>query len=202
MYCQMKRLAVARHQVIDANRKLQDLNNDLCLSNAKLKELNHALSENTYLKEIYIGRYLDQCSTYIEKLDEYRKSLAKLAAVGKVEELYHQLKSSRLVDKELKDFYASFDDTFLLLFPTFVDDFNKLLIESEKVHLKPNERLNTELRIFALIRLGITDSVKIAQFLRYSVTTIYNYRTKARNKAACNRDKFEKYVMQIGSLEQ
>ena len=83
-----------------------------------------------------------------------------------------------------------------------VDDFNKLLIESEKVHLKPNERLNTELRIFALIRLGITDSVKIAQFLRYSVTTIYNYRTKARNKAACNRDEFEKYVMQIGSLEQ
>lgn len=107
-------------------------------------------------------------------MDEYRKSLAKLAAVGKVEELYHQLKSSRLVDKELKDFYASFDDTFLLLFPTFVDDFNKLLIESEKVHLKPNERLNTELRIFALIRLGITDSVKIAQFLRYSVTTIYH----------------------------
>ena len=81
-------------------------------------------------------------------------------------------------------------------------DSHKLLIESEKVHLKPNERLNTELRIFALIRLGITDSVKIAQFLRYSVTTIYNYRTKARNKAACNRDKFEKYVMQIGSLEQ
>ena len=105
-------------------------------------------------------------------------------------------------NEELKDFYASFDDTFLLLFPTFVDDFNKLLIESEKVHLKPNERLNTELRIFALIRLGITDSVKIAQFLRYSVTTIYNYRTKARNKAACNRDEFEKYVMQIGSLEQ
>lgn len=90
----------------------------------------------------------------------------------------------------------------MLLFPTFVDDFNKLLIESEKVHLKPNERLNTELRIFALIRLGITDSVKIAQFLRYSVTTIYNYRTKARNKAACNQDEFEKYVMQIGSLEQ
>ena len=90
----------------------------------------------------------------------------------------------------------------MLLVPTFVFDFIIVLFESEKVHLKPNERLNTELRIFALIRLGITDSVKIAQFLRYSVTTIYNYRTKARNKAACNRDEFEKYVMQIGSLEQ
>lgn len=202
MYCQMKRLAVARRQVVEANQKLHTLNQDLCLSNIKLKDLNHSLSENTYLKEIYIGRYLDQCSTYIEKLDAYRKSLAKIAAVGKLEELYHQLKSSQLVDKELKEFYADFDNTFLLLFPTFVDDFNKLLIESEQVHLKPNERLNTELRIFALVRLGITDSVKIAQFLRYSVTTIYNYRTKARNKAACNRDDFEKNVMQIGHIKE
>ena len=101
------------------------------------------------------------------------------------------------IQEAVRDQLHNLDD-----YVTFVDDFNKLLIESEKVHLKPNERLNTELRIFALIRLGITDSVKIAQFLRYSVTTIYNYRTKARNKAACNRDEFEKYVMQIGSLEQ
>lgn len=200
LYRQMKRLAMARRQVVDANHNLQQLNEDLCLSNAKLKELNKALSENTYLKEIYIGRYLDQCSTYIEKLNEYRKSLGKMAAAGKIEELYHQLKSSQLVDKELKDFYASFDDTFLLLFPSFVEEFNSLLTANEQIHLKPNERLNTELRIFALIRLGITDSVKIAQFLRYSVTTIYNYRTKARNKAVCNRDDFEKRVMEIGNI--
>lgn len=116
MYCQMKRLAVARRQVVEANQKLHTLNQDLCSSNIKLKDLNHSLSENTYLKEIYIGRYLDQCSTYIEKLDAYRKSLAKIAAVGKLEELYHQLKSSQLVDKELKEFYADFDNTFLLLF--------------------------------------------------------------------------------------
>ena len=82
-----------------------------------------------------------------------------------------------------------------------VDDFNKLLIESEKVHLKPNERLNTELRIFALIRLGITDSVKIAQFLRYSVTTIYNYRTKVRNKAKGDRELLEDEVLKIGKLK-
>jgi hypothetical protein len=98
----------------------------------------------------------------------------------------------------LKEFYANFDNTFLQLFPTFVEDFNTLLAEGEQIYPKANERMSTELRIFALIRLGITDSVKIAQFLRYSVTTIYNYRTKVRNKAAGDRDQLEQEVMKIG----
>lgn len=84
------------------------------------------------------------------------------------------------------------------LFPTFVEDFNTLLAEGEQIYPKANERMSTELRIFALIRLGITDSVKIAQFLRYSVTTIYNYRIKVRNKAAGDRDQLEQEVMKIG----
>ena len=199
---QMKKLAAARKQVVDANEQLTKLNEELSVINKKLKDTNHSLVETTYLKETYIGRYMDQCSAYIEKMDAYRKSLSKIALTGKMADLVSKIKSSQFIDDELKSFYANFDDTFLSLFPTFVEDFNELLIESERVVLKPNERMNTELRIFALVRLGITDSVKIAQFLRYSVTTIYNYRTKARNKAACNRDEFEKYVMQIGSLEQ
>ena len=102
------------------------------------------------------------------------------------------------LEEELKEFYANFDNTFLQLFPTFVEDFNTLLAEGEQIYPKVNERMSTELRIFALIRLGITDSVKIAQFLRYSVTTIYNYRTKVRNKAAGDRDQLEQEVMKIG----
>ncbi len=93
------------------------------------------------------------------------------------------------------------DNTFLKLFPTFVDDFNALLRPGEEVLPKKTGHLNTELRIFALIRLGITDSVKIAQFLRYSVTTIYNYRTKLRNKAACDRNMLEEEVQRIGRSE-
>ena len=85
------------------------------------------------------------------------------------------------------------------LFPDFVADFNALLTEGEEVVLKPGELLNTELRIFALIRLGIADSNKIAEFLRYSLKTIYNYRTKMRNKAKGIRDDFEKEVMRIGT---
>lgn len=198
VYKQMKKVAAARWEVIDANKRLKELNDELHLSNAQLKEANHSIAENSYLKEEYIGRYMDQCSVYLEKMDNYRRSLGKIAATGNVEELYKNIKSSKFIEGELKEFYTNFDNTFLQLFPTFVEDFNALLADDEQISLKAGERMNTELRIFALIRLGITDSVKIAQFLRYSVTTIYNYRTKVRNKAAGDRDLLEQEVMTIG----
>ena len=198
VYKQMKKVAAARREVIDANKRLKELNDELHLSNAQLKEANHSIAENSYLKEEYIGRYMDQCSVYLEKMDNYRRSLGKIAATGNVEELYKNIKSSKFIEGELKEFYTNFDNTFLQLFPTFVEDFNALLADDEQISLKTGERMNTELRIFALIRLGITDSVKIAQFLRYSVTTIYNYRTKVRNKAAGDRDLLEQEVMTIG----
>lgn len=201
VYKQMKKVAAARREVISANRRLKELNEELHQSNARLKEANRSIAENSYLKEEYIGRYMDQCSVYLEKMDNYRRSLGKIAATGNVEELYKNIKSSKFIEGELKDFYANFDNTFLQLFPTFVEDFNALLADGEQISLKPNERMNTELRIFALIRLGITDSVKIAQFLRYSVTTIYNYRTKVRNKAAGDRDRLEQEVMKIGKAK-
>ena len=198
VYKQMKKVAAARREVIDANKRLKELNDELHLSNAQLKEANHSIAENSYLKEEYIGRYMDQCSVYLEKMDNYRRSLGKIAATGNVEELYKNIKSSKFIEGELKEFYTNFDNTFLQLFPTFVEDFNALLADDEQISLKAGERMNTELRIFALIRLGITDSVKIAQFLRYSVTTIYNYRTKVRNKPAGDRDLLEQEVMTIG----
>lgn len=198
VYKQMKKVAAAHREVIDANKRLKELNDELHLSNAQLKEANHSIAENSYLKEEYIGRYMDQCSVYLEKMDNYRRSLGKIAATGNVEELYKNIKSSKFIEGELKEFYTNFDNTFLQLFPTFVEDFNALLADDEQISLKAGERMNTELRIFALIRLGITDSVKIAQFLRYSVTTIYNYRTKVRNKAAGDRDLLEQEVMTIG----
>ena len=198
VYKQMKKVAAARREVIDANKRLKELNDELHLSNAQLKEANHSITQNSYLKEEYIGRYMDQCSVYLEKMDNYRRSLGKIAATGNVEELYKNIKSSKFIEGELKEFYTNFDNTFLQLFPTFVEDFNALLADDEQISLKAGERMNTELRIFALIRLGITDSVKIAQFLRYSVTTIYNYRTKVRNKAAGDRDLLEQEVMTIG----
>ena len=200
VYKQMKKVAAARREVIDTNTLLQELNGELHDSNSQLKEMNHTLSEANYIKEEYIGRYMDQCSTYLDKMDLYRRSLNKIAAAGRVEELYKAIKSSQFLEEELKEFYANFDMTFLQLFPNFVEEFNALLVEP--MQPKQGELLNTELRIFALIRLGITDSTKIAQFLRYSVTTIYNYRTRVRNKALGERDEFEAKVMKIGKVEE
>lgn len=198
VYRQMKKVAIARREVVAANARLQELNEELHQSNEQLKEMNHMLSETSYIKEEYIGRYMDQCSAYLEKMDLYRRSLNKIAASGKVDELYKEIKSSQFIENELKEFYSNFDNTFLQLFPHFVEDFNALL--TEPLQPKPGELLNTELRIFALIRLGITDSTKIAQFLRYSVTTIYNYRTRIRNKALGERDNFENKVGKIGKV--
>lgn len=196
IYRQMKKITAARREVIEANRLLKRLNNQLNQFNAELKSVNHTLSHTNRIKEEYIGKYMDQCSAYLDKMEVYRRSLGKLAAAGKVEELYRTIKSTRFIEEELEDFYAGFDETFLNLFPTFVEDFNALL--ADKIYPKAGERLNTELRIFALIRLEITDSVKIAHFLRYSVTTIYNYRTRVRNRAMGERDEFENKVMGIG----
>lgn len=189
---QLRKTSTIRTQLIEANQQLQQANDSL-------RHTNLALSEAGIIKENYIARYMDLCSVYIEKLDTYRRSLNKLAVTGKTHELMQTLKSTTHIDDELREFYASFDDSFLRLFPTFVTDFNNLLVDTERVTPKPGEQLNTELRIYALIRLGISDSEKIARFLRYSVTTIYNYRTKTRNKAAVARADFEKMVMLIGA---
>ena len=202
VYRQMKRLAAARQNLNDVNIQLNDLNHELKATNNQLNEKNETLLEANLIKEEYIGRYMDQCSVYIDKLDDYRRLLNKTATAGKIDELLHALKSKEFIDNELKEFYTNFDSTFLLLFPTFVEEFTALLIDNEETQLKPGELLNTELRIFALIRLGITDSVKISHFLRYSLSTIYNYRTKLRNKSAGPRDEFEAMVMSIGTASK
>ena len=140
---------------------------------------------------------MEQCVTQIDALDSFRKSLLKLVTAGKLDELRTRLKSTDSLDDRLKGFYENFDRTFLNLFPTFVEDFNSLLIPEEAITPKRKGTLNTELRIFALIRLGITDSDQIARFLRYSVTTIYNYRTKVRNKAKGDRALLEDAVRSL-----
>ncbi len=198
VYRQMKKLAIARKELSLANEQLNSLNHELSSTNHQLKHTNDTLLEANLIKEEYIGRYMDQCSVYIDKLDDYRRLLNKTAAAGKMEDLLQAIKSKQFIEYELIEFYTNFDSTFLQLFPTFVEEFTALLVDDEETQLKQGELLNTELRIFALIRLGITDSVKISHFLRYSLSTIYNYRTKLRNKAAGPRDEFEANVMRIG----
>jgi hypothetical protein len=200
VYKQMKKVSRIRGELYETSQKLAELNKDITETNNQLQERNAQLSESNHIKEEYIAHFFSLCSTYINKLENYRIILNKKATAKQFDEIYRMLKSTTLVDNELEELYKNFDIIFLNLYPTFVKDFNELLIKEEQIVLKQGELLNTELRIFALIRLGITDSVKIAAFLRYSLSTIYNYRTRARNKAAVSRNDFEEMVMKIGLI--
>jgi len=198
IYRQMRKLSMARKGLSLANEKLNILNEQLVTANRQLQETNQTLLETNLIKEEYIGRYMDQCSIYIDKMDNYRRLLKKKALAGNMEDLLRTIKSKQSIEEELKEFYNSFDSTFLQLFPTFVRDFSALLADDEYLQLKSGQQLNTELRIYALMRLGITNGEKMSQFLRCSLSTIYNYRSKIRNKAIGSREQFEENVMKIG----
>lgn len=174
IYRQVKKLSIARNNLQKANTKLKDLNGDLKEMNEQLTSTNGALSESNQIKEEYIGRFIKLCSTYINKLDTYRRMVNKKISKGQVAELQRMTSSEDALDKELEELYTNFDTAFLHLFPDFVNQFNALLQKEDAITLKKGELLNTELRIFALIRLGIDASSQIAEFLRYSVNTIYN----------------------------
>lgn len=199
LFRQMKQLKSAQKEIHHANEQLLTLNTALQSSNFALNKTNSSLTETNMVKEIYIGRYMDQCSEYIAKLEAYQKKLNVMATAGKMNQLLDAIQSKKFIEQELVEFYTNFDSTFLRLFPNFIAQFEMLLIDTELTDRKDGELLNTELRIVALIRLGIKDSAKIATFLRYSVSTIYNYRSLLKNKAKGPRDEFESKILLIGS---
>ena len=192
LYKQLRKLSRTKEELSQANLRLTQLNDELNDKNAQLSDSND-------LKEQYIARFFDLCSLYIDKMDSYRKTLNRLAQNRQFDELFKRLKSTSMMENELDELYKNFDAIFLNLYPTFVADFNSLLIPEERIALRPGDLLNKELRIYALLRMGITASAKIASFLRCSLSTVYNYRTKMRNKAALSREKFEKMVSEIGN---
>lgn len=196
-YKQYKKLSLARSQLNKANSDLKDVNAQLNTSNSDLNHLYEELLKANIIKEKYIGTFLNLYSDYINKLDIYRKLVKKYVTFNKIDELKKLSRSKQVVDTEMKLFHKNFDQSFLEIYPDFIIEFNKLLKEDKKIIVKKNEVLNTELRIYALIRLGITQSEQIAKILRYSVSTIYNYRVKLKNNAKGNRDTFEEDVKKI-----
>lgn len=151
-------------------RAMEQLNQRLTAAYADLKEANAA-------KEEYLGLFLSMCSSYL----------------GKLKKLY----TMDQMDAELKNFYSTFDNAFIQLYPDFVTKFNSLLRPESRIELRKDEVLTTELRIFALIKLGITQSSHIASLLRYSVNTIYNYRAQIKNAALKDRENFEEQVRNL-----
>ena len=196
IYSQMRRLAATRHNLQIANDNLQKLNLELQQVNRQMQVVNLDLSESNHIKEEYIGHFIRLCSLYIDKMDEFRRKVNKKLTSGQTAELLDVIRSRNMLETEIEELYRDFDKAFLRIFPHFVEKVNELLYENEKIVLKHDELLNVELRILALIRLGITNSSQIADFMRYSVNTIYNYRAKIKNKTAY-RDEFEELIMKI-----
>ena len=187
-------LKTSNDELAAANSLLASQKDELATVNRKLSTVNNLLSESNRVKEEYIGRFMSLCAQYIDKLDNYRKMVNKKMKNKELDELFQISKSTELKEKELEELYENFDTVFLHLFPNFIDDFNALLQPEMQIHPKEENRLTTDIRIFALIRLGFEDSSKIAEFLHYSVNTIYNYRARIKNGALGNREQFENKV--------
>ena len=187
----MTRWRTVNRQLSLLNTQLQDINRRLSVTNAQLQDSNR-------IRDAYVTRYMTECSNIIETMSQYHKTLLRASLSDQPKNLFQIVKSTEVIDRTLREFYRHFDETFLSLFPHFVTDFNTLLRQEEQFPLPQQGHLSTELRIFALIRLGITDSEDIARFLRLSVKTVYNYRTQTRNRALADRDALESQVMHIG----
>lgn len=213
---QMKRLAQSRSKLDEMNQllgkqmeemsemhdKLLSKKSELEKMNREVEDINNQLLESNYVKEEYIGYIFNICSNYINKLDEYRKEINRKIKTRQFEEIKKMTDIPTLAKTELKEFYQNFDEIFLCIYPDFVKDFNSLLRDDEQIVLKEGEQLNTELRIYALVRLGIMDSVRIAEFLHCSPQTVYNNRLKIRNRAIGNKDNFADMVRNLGKSKK
>jgi len=179
---QLKKLKAAEWRITEANNSL--------------REINHTLREANAIKEEYIGYYFNINSEYLNKIEEFKKAIDHKLVNRKFEDIKFIVNNIDL-KREREALYFSFDKVFLKLFPDFVTIFNSFFDEKDRIILKENQLLNTELRIFALIRMGINDTEKIAKILNYSVNTIYAYKTRVKSKSTVPNEAFEARIMEI-----
>jgi len=182
-YIRKQMMELKKAQVIIARR------------NKQLETKNNQLEEVNKIKDEYIGRSFYINSEYINKVEKLYRTIDRKLMTRRIEDLRSSLKESELI-AERKSMFVDFDETFLKLFPHFIEKYNELFDDPDSKCLDPKQ-LTTEMRIFALIRLGITDSERIATFLNYSVHTINTYKTRVKNRSHIDNDKFEGYIMKI-----
>lgn len=213
IYVQMRRLRRSRRQLHDANSELHSRVTELQEVRSRLNEANQRLTENystarrgvealsltNEAKEKIICDLFAICSNNISKIDDFRKHVNRLVVAGRYDEVRELVKSPEMSQSEIKEFYANFDRIFLQIYPDFVADFNGLLRPDEQITPRRGEMLTTDLRIYALVRLGINDSVKISKFLHISSQTVYNTRMRTRNKALLPKDEFTDAVRKLGT---
>lgn len=194
------------NELKDSNKALKDSNNELKDSNNELKDSNKALRnsndelENTNTKrELMANAFIMLCYQYIERLDSQRKLVIRKIKANQQNELLSILSSSKRGTEESQNFFSQFDKIFLSLYPSFVNELNSLLIPEAQIELKEDNELTPSLRVAALVRLGVTESPKIAGILSYSLQTIYNYRSTLKN-SAIDKEHFEENLQKLCSV--
>lgn len=200
-----KQLAIARNELKEYNnrltaqsRQLSDANAHLSALNTQLTCLNGQLSLSNRVKEEYIGKFFTLCSEYIDKMDNFRIKVNRKMKARQFDDLMRISQNDQMREDELAVLFSNFDTIFLHIFPNFLSDFDALLKPEHRTHHANGNKLTTDARIFALIRLGIDDSSKIAEFLHYTPNTIYNYRSRMKSKAM-NPNCFESDIKRIES---
>ena len=182
-----------------ANERISRMNDELMRHNQEIQSMNTQMKESNSIKDEYIGRFLELSSNLIERGEERNRQLNRLARDRKLEELYAQLKSATFTNEGVRLFYQNFDTAFLNIYPDFITEINKLMLPGEQFDMGDrSDRLTTELRVLALIRLNITDNQKIADILRSSLSPIYTYRSKLKARALA-KDRFEDDVRMIST---
>lgn len=180
-------------------KKLRTIRKILQETNNNLQAMNDNLLETNKIKEEYIGYFFNANSEFIDKLEAFQKTIQRKVIARQFDDIGNVIKSNDL-HKEREKLFENFDRIFLKLFPHFVEKFNLMFNPEDQMIVEQKDLLNTDLRIFALIRLGISDNEKIANFLNYSVNTIYTYKTKLKNKTIVPRNEFYKHIMAIRAL--
>lgn len=170
-------------------------------TNETLVRTNIRLSEANRIKEKYIGYYFNVNASYLERIEKVQKSLSRKITLRQFDELQDYLKKDLDPRQEMEELNRNFDKIVLSLFPNFVEKFNELFRKEDQFVPKDNELLNKELRIFALIRMGITDNETIAHILNFSVNTVYTYKTRIKSKSIVSNNEFEDYLMKIDAFE-
>lgn len=190
-------LLVLLYYVIKEHLRLKQAKKTIDKKNKDLSEAVSALDESNHKKERYIGYFLELCSVYLDKLESFRLNVLRKAQHGQLAEYLSNQKIMALKEADQESLVGCFDDAFLELFPTFVEQFNAMLRPDSQIIPPNGHSLTSELRVFALIRLGVDDSAKIAEFLNYSIRTIYNYRAKVNKLLIIPKEEFETRLMAI-----
>ena len=190
-----QQLQMAHDELKRSHQKVEEALAQVRLANQQLGQTNSSLQESNRVKDSLVAQYMKYCHAGIGQLQGYQQKLMRLLMTHRTDLLEETIRNTESLDAEVETFYNNFDETFLYLFPDFVKNLNEQLRDDEQYSV--TQHLTTELRVFALMRLGVNDLDEIADFLRCSPKTVLNYRSRLRQKARIDKDELDRWISGI-----